>query len=71
MAEFKIGDTVRLKSGGPLMTIAGVGDSPQVINHSDYWLCTWFDKTHKSHSSSYHKDSLEAGTDAPLMPLVL
>lgn len=32
--EFKIGDTVRLKSGGPLMTIKAISTS-RVI-------CTWF-----------------------------
>jgi len=33
---FQIGDTVRLKSGGPLMTYEGAGGLSGVI-------CSWFD----------------------------
>ena len=35
MAEFKVGDTVQLKSGSPAMTIAQV--------NSQQALCQWFD----------------------------
>ena len=38
MAEFKIGDTVTLKSGGPLMTVDGATSS-QIQQIS----CVWFD----------------------------
>lgn len=34
MAEFKIGDTVKLKSGGPLMTINAISDNEI--------SCQWF-----------------------------
>jgi uncharacterized protein YodC (DUF2158 family) len=37
-AEFKVGDVVRLKSGGPLMTVR-FGDV-------DWLSTTWFDETH-------------------------
>jgi uncharacterized protein YodC (DUF2158 family) len=40
--EIKKGDTVRLKSGGPIMTIMDIGD----YGHSgtdDRALCVWFD----------------------------
>lgn len=42
MAEFKKGDTVRLKSGGPLMTVADVGDFGPV-GPADGVKCVWFD----------------------------
>ncbi len=38
MAESKVGDVVRLKSGGPKMTIADTTSNPAGI------LCTWFDE---------------------------
>ncbi|WP_443019573.1 YodC family protein [Sphingomonas phyllosphaerae] len=43
MEEFAVGDTVKLKSGGPTMTVTVVGDrygTPTV------WT-TWFDGTKK------------------------
>jgi uncharacterized protein YodC (DUF2158 family) len=39
-ASFKPGDTVRLKSGGPVMTVTAVD--------GDTILCDWFDGTKKS-----------------------
>jgi uncharacterized protein YodC (DUF2158 family) len=40
MSEFKLGDVVRLKSGGPDMTVRTIGsdgDNEQVV------FCDWFD----------------------------
>lgn len=37
---FKIGDVVQLKSGGPRMTVTGLGDSSTTGEASVY--CTWF-----------------------------
>lgn len=57
MTQFKIGDTVKLKSGGSLMTIAGIigcnektdnrkmlYDSLKDINpdESTFYICVWF-----------------------------
>ena len=36
---FNIGDTVRLKSGGPLMTVASIA------GHN--CTCTWFNESHR------------------------
>jgi len=43
MAEFKKGDVVRLKSGGPLMTIQDFGDySQSTLGIQDGVSCVWF-----------------------------
>lgn len=38
--KIKIGDTVQLKSGGPIMTVNDIGE----YNHQDFdsALCDWF-----------------------------
>jgi uncharacterized protein YodC (DUF2158 family) len=46
MNQFQIGDVVVLKSGGPLMTVHGIGDySPTGPNPG--LLCVWFDDKKK------------------------
>jgi uncharacterized protein YodC (DUF2158 family) len=37
--QLKVGDTVRLNSGGPLMTVTGIGD--QEGGRTLIW-CSWF-----------------------------
>lgn len=46
MAELKKGDTVRLKSGGPLMTVSDVGNFTP-LGPEDGVKCVWFEKTRK------------------------
>ncbi len=36
--NFKVGDTVRLKSGGSLMTVEGFNDDAQ-----EFAVCVWFE----------------------------
>ncbi len=44
MAKFKVGDIVRLKSGGPHMTLESFGDfTPGPPNGVK---CVWFDDKH-------------------------
>ncbi|ODN65689.1 YodC family protein [Methylophaga muralis] len=44
MGDIKKGDEVQLKSGGPIMTVQGIGDySPS--GPDDGALCIWFDKS--------------------------
>jgi len=43
MSEIKKGDRVVLKSGGPLMTVQGVGDYSMSSGIEDGALCVWFD----------------------------
>jgi uncharacterized protein YodC (DUF2158 family) len=46
MADFQKGNVVKLKSGGPKMTVMNVGDwSP--TGPVDGVLCTWFDEKNK------------------------
>jgi uncharacterized protein YodC (DUF2158 family) len=41
--EFKVGDTVRLKSGGPIMTIQDIGEGLA--------SCIWFERTKREGGS--------------------
>ncbi len=52
----KIGDTVRLKSGGPQMTVNSIEDN--VIK------CQWFDGNNLK-EGVFHKDQLEVEPDEP------
>jgi uncharacterized protein YodC (DUF2158 family) len=42
--EFEVGDVVKLKSGGPDMTIGGIGKYGPGASH-DSANCVWFEKT--------------------------
>ena len=56
MPKFKTGDVVRLKSGGPEMTVQNyVPGKTRVI-------CTWFDDKGK-HSDGFEEDQLEREED--------
>lgn len=60
MAEFKVGDKVRLKSGGPDMTVKEL-DQLLAIDSDDI-LCTWFAGL-KIQSGSFPPDTLERVED--------
>ena len=45
MANFKKGDQVQLKSGGPIMTIQEIGDFSLNDGIEDGAKCIWFDGT--------------------------
>ncbi|WP_352570255.1 YodC family protein [Mesorhizobium opportunistum] len=47
---FKIGDTVQLKSGGPIMTVVNVGTSAS--NIESVW-CQWFNDKGKPESGTF------------------
>lgn len=51
MSEFKEGDVVYLKSGGPAMTITELSD-----DRSSY--CEWFDKNQEQQSNSFKNTAL-------------
>lgn len=54
---FKIGDTVRLKTGGPLMTVALIKSDTEI-------LCVWFVDDEKK-SNAFHPDVLDADDGMP------
>ncbi|WP_017932283.1 YodC family protein [Robiginitomaculum antarcticum] len=51
MTQFEIGQIVRLKSGGPKMTIKGADE--------DAWACQWFDRNGKIHNDSFPASMLD------------
>jgi uncharacterized protein YodC (DUF2158 family) len=56
--KFKAGDVVRLKSGGPWMTIDHYG----TFAGRDGWLCKWFSKDVEQ-SGVFKEDLLELRPD--------
>lgn len=62
MSEFKEGDVVYLKSGGPAMTITE-------ITSNDYVWCTWFDKDQDVQGKSFIKSSITKNN--PNKPVVI
>jgi uncharacterized protein YodC (DUF2158 family) len=55
------GDTVRLKSGGPLMTV----DSLEQINGRTMVHCIWFDHDHNEKNGSYPETMLVEDDGVP------
>ena len=59
----KVGDVVRLKFGGTLMTVSKLFKSPE---GREMVQCTWFDKKPREHRAAFVIDSLEAAEQATL-----
>ena len=51
MGDFIVGTVVRLKSGGPAMTIASISTSGV--------LCVWFDKNSEAKTGNFPPETLE------------
>ncbi len=60
MAQFQPGETVRLKSGGPLMTVQWLG------NDGNVW-CEWFDDKQDHHSKGFKPTSLVEDSGDPVI----
>lgn len=56
MMRFKVGDTVQLKSGGPVMIVVGEGRDG---NGTPRVSCTWFDTNDNEKNGSYPEDALQ------------
>jgi uncharacterized protein YodC (DUF2158 family) len=48
----KIGDVVRLRSGGPLMTVLTTNAEKELV------VCSWFDQKDELKSGSFHQNQL-------------
>ena len=57
MTECKVGDVVRLKSGGPAMTVE---EGP---NEDGKVLCMWFEKNGKTAAALFLPSMLKEGED--------
>jgi uncharacterized protein YodC (DUF2158 family) len=53
---FKVGDAVRLKSGGAQMIVSKLFKSPE---GREMVQCTWLDKKPREHRAAFVMDSLE------------
>lgn len=59
MSQFNVGDTVRLKSGGPIMTVARLTQvADKEIAGGISVRCQWF-VNQDVRESSFHPDTLE------------
>ncbi len=59
--EIKKGDTVRLKSGGPMMTVQDIGDYSSSGGEEDV-VCVWFDGN-KPMNEVFHQSVLKIVED--------
>ena len=57
--QFKPGATVRLKSGGPLMTLASKDPT------NGHWNVEWFDKNNQPQFGAYKETSLALDDGTP------
>jgi len=61
VAPFEIGDVVRLKSGGPPMTVTQVGIR-HMTGQMTVW-CTWFDAKNTPQDGTFPPAALETDED--------
>jgi uncharacterized protein YodC (DUF2158 family) len=53
--SFNVGELVKLKSGGPNMTVTSIGKS---ADRPDIFVCQWIDKDHRAQTGSYPAEAL-------------
>jgi len=59
MHRFSVGDTVRLKSGGPTMTMIELGE---IDDPNPYVHCSWFKSSNEVTSQGFPVAALELAT---------
>lgn len=55
MADFKVGDTAQLNSGGPVMTVTEISEENGIIKV----FCTWFDDKGNQKYASFTPEVIE------------
>ena len=63
-ASYKIGDVVRLKSGGPPMTVTSVESGDNDVGYVAF--CIWFNAKGNEKSGHYPAAALVPVTEAPV-----
>ncbi len=58
-AKFSIGDKVKLKGGGPTMTINGISAGTRSIADGVKYECMWFIPPAEVRGTDFHEDALE------------
>jgi uncharacterized protein YodC (DUF2158 family) len=64
--EVREGDIVRLKSGGPAMTVRGKAmsqlptDQPACLSKTALWICEWFENRGLASCRSFYGHQLES-----------
>ena len=66
MSNFKIGDTVKLMSGGPLMTVTGY--IAATSQSTAKVRCPWFDADGNAKSGLFHPDAVDHDDGVPPVP---
>ena len=63
MSQFQKGQKVRLKSGGPVMTISNTGNFSMGSGIEDGALCVWFDDKNDVKEKVFDVSVLEEAAD--------
>jgi uncharacterized protein YodC (DUF2158 family) len=63
--QLKVGDTVKLKSGGPLMTVTAVGHDD--TSRGPVIWCSWFDDKGKESTGYFPAAAVKADDGMPVI----
>ena len=55
-SDFRVGDVVTLKTGGPRMTVTYAG--PVVVDDADWLICQWFDYSGHFRQEMFHHETV-------------
>jgi uncharacterized protein YodC (DUF2158 family) len=64
--SFNIGELVKLKSGGPLMTVTSMSPNP---GRTVLYVCQWIDKDYRAQTGTFPKEALIRPPDKKTIPV--